>query len=277
MPSAAPLSEKPGSKSDPTKTSVRSEAEPERKIIEIEETRHHQDECATSYTALEQKVQSLQDDKRAFEELVATLQEKIRHLEVPDEWEESSGYLEERGEEEREREREEEEQEREREEEEREREREEEEREREEERKREREEKRENVLCIIETVFRVASIAMVILVTELTIAWNKIQGVNDTKSVGQLIPLMIGVGGIGHVLLEATRKAIRKATREASRGSTPVDGIVQEHSPDEPFNITCYIAAHEERHNTACSIASFPKKTNGERLATWASDMLRMF
>ncbi|KAI5372334.1 hypothetical protein J4E82_008974 [Alternaria postmessia] len=69
VPSAAPPSEKPGSKSDPTKTSVRSEAEPERKIIEIEETRHHQDECATSYTALEQEVQSLQDDKRAFEEL----------------------------------------------------------------------------------------------------------------------------------------------------------------------------------------------------------------
>jgi cation transport ATPase len=220
MPSAAPLSEKPGSKSDPTKTSVRSEAEPERKIIEIEETRHHQDECATSYTALEQKVQSLQDDKRAFEELVATLQEKIRHLEVPDEWEESSGYLEERGEEEREREREEEEQEREREEE---------EREREEERKREREEKRENVLCIIETVFRVASIAMVILVTELTIAWNKIQGVNDTKSVGQLIPLMIGVGGIGHVLLVAIREAIK--------GPKPVEGTVQGRSYDEPYNI----------------------------------------
>jgi hypothetical protein len=85
-------------------------------------------------------------------------------------------------------------------------------------------EKREKVLCIIETVFRVASIAMVILATELTMAWNKIQGVNDAKSVGQLIPLMIGVGGIGHVLLAAIR------------GPKTLDEISQEHVVQDRFN-----------------------------------------
>jgi predicted nucleic acid-binding Zn-ribbon protein len=69
---------------------VRLEAELERKMTEIEEMRHHQDEYATSFTALEQEVKALRDDKRAFEKLVATLQEKIRHLEVLEEWEEPS-------------------------------------------------------------------------------------------------------------------------------------------------------------------------------------------
>jgi chromosome segregation ATPase len=67
---------------------VRLEAELERKMTEIEEMRHHQDEYAASYNALEKEVQSLRDDKRAFEKLVATLQEKIRHLDVLEEWEE---------------------------------------------------------------------------------------------------------------------------------------------------------------------------------------------
>ncbi|CAN9180610.1 unnamed protein product [Alternaria alternata] len=86
-------------------------------------------------------------------------------------------------------------------------------------------EKREKVLCIIDTVYRVVSIAMVILATELTIAWNKIQGVNDTKSVGQLIPLMIGVGGIGHVLLAVIR------------GPKTVDEIMQEYYQEDSYNM----------------------------------------
>jgi hypothetical protein len=70
---------------------------------------------------------------------------------------------------------------------------------------------------------------MVILATELTIAWNKIQGVNDAKSVGQLIPLMIGVGGIGHVLLVMIREAIR--------GPKPVDEKTREHLPEARYNL----------------------------------------
>ncbi|RYO54514.1 hypothetical protein AA0116_g10068 [Alternaria tenuissima] len=86
-------------------------------------------------------------------------------------------------------------------------------------------EKREKVLCIIDTVYRVISIAMVILATELTITWNKIQGVNDTKSVGQLIPLMIGVGGIGHVVLAVIR------------GPKTVDEVMQEYYQEDSYNM----------------------------------------
>lgn len=70
---------------------------------------------------------------------------------------------------------------------------------------------------------------MVILATELTIAWNKIQGVNDTKSVGQLIPLMIGVGAIGHVLLVAIR------------GPKTLDEITQEYYQGDPHNTALFI------------------------------------
>jgi Trk-type K+ transport system membrane component len=66
---------------------------------------------------------------------------------------------------------------------------------------------------------------MVILATELTITWNKIQGVNDTKSVGQLIPLMIGVGGIGHVVLAVIR------------GPKTVDEVMQEYYQEDSYNM----------------------------------------
>jgi len=41
---------------------------------------------AASFSALEQEVRSLKDDKQTFERLVASLQEKIRHLETLQEW-----------------------------------------------------------------------------------------------------------------------------------------------------------------------------------------------
>jgi len=58
---------------------------------------------------------------------------------------------------------------------------------------------------IIESLLRLASIAVVIIATELTIFWNSIQGVNDPSSVGQLIPLVLGVGALGHLLLSTVR------------------------------------------------------------------------
>jgi hypothetical protein len=64
---------------------------------------------------------------------------------------------------------------------------------------------RKGIFCIIDTAFRIASIVVVILATELTISWNRIQGVNDIKSVGQLIPMAISIGGFGHLLLATSR------------------------------------------------------------------------
>jgi hypothetical protein len=84
------------------------------------------------------------------------------------------------------------------------------------------------ILCIIETVFRIVSIVVVILATEFTISWNRIQGVDNTKSVGQLIPLMIGLSGVGHLLLEASRKPMN------------LKKIIQQ----DPHNVTSYAAAH---------------------------------
>jgi len=67
-------------------TALRLEAELEKKMTEIEEMQHNREESAASFAALEQEVGNLKKDKKAFEKLIATLNEKMRHLEVLDEW-----------------------------------------------------------------------------------------------------------------------------------------------------------------------------------------------
>ncbi|KAF1831174.1 hypothetical protein BDW02DRAFT_505893 [Decorospora gaudefroyi] len=67
---------------------IRLEAELERKITEMEEIQHNQGHFEALFHALEQEVRTLREDKKAFEKLVATLQEKIRQLEVLEEWDE---------------------------------------------------------------------------------------------------------------------------------------------------------------------------------------------
>ncbi|RAR06255.1 hypothetical protein DDE83_007010 [Stemphylium lycopersici] len=71
-------------------SAARLEAELDRKMTEIEELHQDQEAHAASFAALEREVEALRNDKRAFEKLISTLQEKIRHLEVLEEWEEPS-------------------------------------------------------------------------------------------------------------------------------------------------------------------------------------------
>jgi len=52
-------------------------------IDELRKTKH---DFVKDFAALEQEMQSLREDKRAFERLVASLQDKIEHLQVLDEW-----------------------------------------------------------------------------------------------------------------------------------------------------------------------------------------------
>ncbi|CAN9414488.1 unnamed protein product [Alternaria alternata] len=78
---------------------------------------------------------------------------------------------------------------------------------------------------IIETALNHLDVIEIYVILLLGFAWNKIQGVNDTKSVGQLIPLMIGVGGIGHVVLAVIR------------GPKTVDEIMQEYYQEDSYNM----------------------------------------
>jgi chromosome segregation ATPase len=70
------------------RNAVRLEAELERKITEMEEMQHNHREFEASFDALEQEVRALREDKKALERLIETLQEKIKHLEVLEEWNE---------------------------------------------------------------------------------------------------------------------------------------------------------------------------------------------
>ncbi|KAH7394594.1 hypothetical protein BKA66DRAFT_456847 [Pyrenochaeta sp. MPI-SDFR-AT-0127] len=67
---------------------VEQEAEEDSRQTVIEQKRNSNDEFALSSTALEREVEALREDKKAFERLVATLQEKCRQLEVLKEWKE---------------------------------------------------------------------------------------------------------------------------------------------------------------------------------------------
>ena len=49
---------------------------------------------------------------------------------------------------------------------------------------------------------------------ELTIKWNKIDGVGDISAVGQLFPMIISIGGIGNILQKLIRK--KKFTPDGS-------------------------------------------------------------
>ncbi|KAL6153037.1 hypothetical protein ACJQWK_03050 [Exserohilum turcicum] len=71
-------------------TAARLEAELENKLTQIEEIQNKREAYAASFWALEQEVEVLRNDKRAFEMLISTLQEKIRHLEVLEEWKQPS-------------------------------------------------------------------------------------------------------------------------------------------------------------------------------------------
>ncbi|KAH7086344.1 hypothetical protein FB567DRAFT_561085 [Paraphoma chrysanthemicola] len=54
----------------------------------IDGLRDHGEESASAFAALQKEVEALRQDKKAFERLVATLQEKVRHLETLREWQE---------------------------------------------------------------------------------------------------------------------------------------------------------------------------------------------
>jgi hypothetical protein len=54
--------------------------------------------------------------------------------------------------------------------------------------------------------FVFVTITLSVLVVELTLLWNSVTGVYDISSVGQLIPLAIGIGTLGQVLWRRIEK-----------------------------------------------------------------------
>ncbi|KAH7333171.1 hypothetical protein BKA65DRAFT_507317 [Rhexocercosporidium sp. MPI-PUGE-AT-0058] len=59
---------------------------------------------------------------------------------------------------------------------------------------------RKTALQELQTFINITVVSIVVAATELTIAWNRIEDVNDIASAGQTIPLIIGIGQIVRVL-----------------------------------------------------------------------------
>lgn len=56
--------------------------------------------------------------------------------------------------------------------------------------------KKSTRLWIISAIYHLAIIILIIVQVELTISWNHVQGLNSLTSIGQLIPFILGVGGL---------------------------------------------------------------------------------
>jgi len=64
------------------------------------------------------------------------------------------------------------------------------------------------------------ALILFILAVELTIKWNKIEGVGDIGSTGQLLPLIIGIGGMGRVFTRFIQSILEEvAMRMQGRGT----------------------------------------------------------
>ncbi|KAF8428696.1 hypothetical protein EV426DRAFT_571309 [Tirmania nivea] len=57
-----------------------------------------------------------------------------------------------------------------------------------------------------------------IIAVELIIRWNKIEKVQSIRSTGQLLPVIIGVGGVGRVLMRLISDSLEQAALHRQRG-----------------------------------------------------------
>lgn len=69
-----------------------------------------------------------------------------------------------------------------------------------------------------------------ILQLELTLRWNHVRGLDEWGSVGQLIPFVVGVGGLGFVLLRWVGRVVRERRRAWGRhGVTDsIEGVIED-------------------------------------------------
>lgn len=72
-----------------------------------------------------------------------------------------------------------------------------------------------NMTMLTNTSFSL-ELPVFVLMIELMIKWNKIEGVNTIRNTGQLIPLVVGASGLVRVLYKALYKAARGEYRKIS-------------------------------------------------------------
>jgi hypothetical protein len=100
-------------------------------------------------------------------------------------------------------------------------------------------ESRIRVFHVLDTILRLIVIIIIIIATELTIHWNDIKDVSTPGTVGQLIPLVIGVGAVAHLGLSALKPRIKVFVikRTATTAVTSLDLPVLYSAPVQTFTI----------------------------------------
>lgn len=60
----------------------------------------------------------------------------------------------------------------------------------------------------VSTICPVLSMAYLVIMIEITIAWNRIIGANSMDSVGQLLPFIIGIARLGKVVYRTIKERL---------------------------------------------------------------------
>ncbi len=60
----------------------------------------------------------------------------------------------------------------------------------------------------VSTIYSIFSMVYLVIMIEMTIAWNNILGANSIDSVGQLVPFVIGITGLGNVVYGTVRERL---------------------------------------------------------------------
>lgn len=77
-------------------------------------------------------------------------------------------------------------------------------------------------IWILMAAWQFGFIAVLVLQVELTIAWNHVSGLQSLSSLGQLIPFILGVGGLGKVLWGKWRMVSKGVTEEELAKHNPM-------------------------------------------------------
>lgn len=92
------------------------------------------------------------------------------------------------------------------------------------------------VFKVLDTVIKLMFITIVVIGTELTIAWNHIGNVNTPGTAGQLIPLLISIGSFLHVGWAVHRGMTTKPQQQISEpANASIVPTTRSHFPLDDF------------------------------------------
>ncbi|KXJ88834.1 hypothetical protein Micbo1qcDRAFT_206977 [Microdochium bolleyi] len=112
-------------------------------------------------------------------------------------------------------------------------------------------ERHKSTLRIVHAIMLFVIASIIVVATELTIAWNGVTGVNQLNSAGQLIPFVVGVGVLGRVIYLAIRRPPPAPASGSGSSGGVGNGNGKEHT--RPHHIDMECGSPPDRDTTATS------------------------